>query len=297
MKTTEERGNRVQRVLLIVLVCNLLVSVAKIAVGLTANLQSVLADGFHSISDGFSNVIGLIGVAAAKRPSDEGHTYGHSRYETLASLAIVALMVYLGISILVRSVRSLGRTDFCVPSAGEFAAVAGTLLFNILTAWLEDRAGRQLRSSILRSDARHTLSDIFVTCGVLVSMALIIFFGAPAWVDSAVSVAIALVIFGAAYRIFRDASDELTDHIAVDPREIEAIVRADPDVRGVHKIRSRRSGDMIYADFHVQCDPEMPLREVHALTHRLEALLNERLEARISCVIHPEAEKQGGRND
>ena len=60
---------------------------------------------------------------------------------------------------------------------------------------------------------------------VLVFMALIIFLGAPAWVDSAVSVAIALVIFGAAYRIFREASNELTDHIAVDPREIEAIVR------------------------------------------------------------------------
>ena len=191
MNTAEERGNRVQRVFLIVLACNLLVSAAKIAVGLAANLQSVLADGFHSISDGFSNVIGLIGVAAAKRPSDEGHTYGHSRYETLASLAIVALMACLGISILVRGVRSLGRTDFRVPSAGEFAAVAGTLLLNILTAWLEDRAGRRLKSSILRSDARHTLSDIFVTCGVLVSMALITFLGAPAWVDSAVSVAIA----------------------------------------------------------------------------------------------------------
>lgn len=83
----------------------------------------------------------------------------------------------------------------------------------------------------------------------------------------------------------------------MDPREIEAIVRTDPDVRGVHKIRSRRSGDMIYADFHVQCDPEMPLREVHALTHRLEALLNERLETRISCVIHPEAERRSGRSD
>ena len=89
MNTAEERGNRVQRVLLIVLACNLLVSAAKIAVGLAANLQSVLADGFHSISDGFSNVIGLIGVAAAKRPSDEGHTYGHSKMYsyTMAKLA------------------------------------------------------------------------------------------------------------------------------------------------------------------------------------------------------------------
>ena len=295
--TTEERGNRVERVLLIVLFCNLLVAGAKIVIGLATNLQSVLADGYHSLSDGFSNVIGLVGVAIAKRPSDEGHTYGHSRYETLASLAIVALLVYLGIAILAQSARNLVEPDFRVPSPGEFAVVVGTLLFNILVAWLEDRAGRRLSSSILRSDARHTLSDVYVTCGVLTSLALITFLGAPAWVDSAVSAAIALVIFRAAYGIFREASDELTDHIAVDPKRIAAVVLTDPDVRGVHKVRSRRSGDMVYADFHVQCDPEMPLRDVHAMTHRLEALLNERLGMRISCVIHPEAEKAGGEKD
>ncbi len=297
MISAEERGRRVQWVLLAVLFCNLLVSAAKIVVGLTTNLQSVLADGYHSLTDGFSNVIGLVGVAIAKRPSDEGHTYGHSRYETLASLAIVALLVYLGIAILAQSARNLVEPDFRVPSPGEFAVVVGTLLFNILVAWLEDRAGRRLSSSILRSDARHTLSDVYVTCGVLTSLALITFLGAPAWVDSAVSAAIALVIFRAAYGIFREASDELTDHIAVDPKRIAAVVLTDPDVRGVHKVRSRRSGDMVYADFHVQCDPEMPLRDVHAMTHRLEALLNERLGMRISCVIHPEAEKAGGEKD
>ena len=192
-RTAEERGNRVERVLLIVLFCNLLVAAAKIVIGLATNLQSVLADGYHSLSDGFSNVIGLVGVAIAKRPSDEGHTYGHSRYETLASLAIVALMAYLGISVLTQAVRGLAEPSFRVPSSGEFAVVVGTLVFNILVARLEDRAGKRLSSPILRSDARHTLSDIAVTCGVLISLALIAFLGAPAWVDSAVSAVIALV--------------------------------------------------------------------------------------------------------
>ncbi len=290
-EASEKRG-RVQRVLLAVLFCNLLVSVAKIAVGLMTNLQSVLADGYHSLTDGFSNVIGLVGVEAAGRPCDEGHAYGHSRYETLASLAIVALLVYLGITILVQSVRNLFEPDFRVPSRGEFAVVAATLVFNVVVARLEDRAGKRLSSAILRSDARHTLSDVYVTCGVLVSLALITFLRAPLWVDSAVSLVIALVIFKAAYAIFREASDELTDHIAIDPQRIAEVVRTDPDVRGVHKVRSRRSGDLIYADFHVQCDPEMRLRDVHAMTHRLEALLNERLGLRISCVIHPEAEER-----
>ena len=287
------RGRRVQGVLLAVLFCNLLVAAAKIAVGLATNLQSVLADGYHSLTDGFSNVIGLVGVEAARRPSDAGHTYGHSRYETLASLAIVALLTYLGITVSVQSVRNLLEPDLRVPSAGEFAVVAATLFFNLLVAGLEDRAGRRLSSSILRSDARHTLSDVWVTCGVLISLGLIVFLDAPLWVDSAVSAVIALVIFRTAYGIFREASDELTDHIAVDPKRIVEVVLTDPDVRSVHKVRSRRSGDIVYADFHVQCDPEMRLRDVHAMTHRLEALLNERLKMRISCVIHPEAETSG----
>ena len=288
------KGGRAARVLWIVLLCNLLVSAAKVAVGVATGLQSVMADGFHSLTDGFSNVVGIIGVRMASRPVDADHAYGHSRYETLASLAIVAMLAYLGVSILDRSVRNFLAPDFRVPSGPETAVIAATLGFNVLVALLEDREGRRLASPILRSDARHTLSDVWVTCGVLASVALIRYAHAPAWVDPALSALIALLIFRAAHDIFRAAAEELTDHIAVDPERIREIVLADPDVLGVHKIRSRRSGDMVYADFHVQCDPDMRLRDVHAMTHRLEALLNERLGLRISCVIHTE-ERHGGK--
>ena len=285
-----ENAKWVQVVLAVVLVCNLLVSAVKIAVGLATGMQSVTADGYHSVTDGFSNIVGLIGIRIAHKPKDEDHAYGHARYETLASLAIVALLFYLGISVLARSFETLSEPDFRIPSGVEFALISSTLAFNIFVAFAERLAGRRFASPILIADAQHTFSDIYVTCGVLASVVLIKYMGFPAWIDSAISFLIALVILKTAYEVFHVAADELTDHIAVAPERIAEIVLSDPDVRGIHKIRSRRSGDTIYADFHVQCDPEMKLKDVHAMTHRLEAHLNERLGCPINCVIHTEDE-------
>ncbi|MCR5347471.1 MAG: cation diffusion facilitator family transporter [Fretibacterium sp.] len=286
-----ENTKGVQTVLVIVLLCNLLVSVIKIAVGLMTGMQSVIADGCHSITDGFSNVVGLIGIRIARKPGDADHAYGHARYETLASLAIVALLFYLGISVFERSFENLSNPDFRVLSGVELSLIFATLAFNIFVAFVEQLAGRRFASSILTADARHTFSDIYVTCGVLASAVLIKYMGFPAWTDSVISFFIGLVILKAAYEIFHVAADELTDHIAIAPERIAEVVLSDPDVLGIHKIRSRRSGDVIYADFHVQCDPEMKLKDVHAMTHRIEARLNECLGRRISCVIHTEDEK------
>ena len=280
----------VQLVLAVVLVCNLLVSAIKIAVGLATGMPSVTADGYHSVTDGFSNIVGLIGIHIANKPKDEDHAYGHARYETLASLAIVAMLFYLGISVLGRSIENLSEPVFRVPSGVELALISSTLAFNVFVAFAERLAGRRFASPILTADAQHTLSDVYVTCGVLGSVVLIKYMDFPAWIDSAISFLIALVILKTAYEVFHSAADELTDHIAIEPERIAEVVLSDPDVRGIHKIRSRRSGNTIYADFHVQCDPEMKLKEVHAMTHRLEARLNEQLGVPINCVIHTEDE-------
>lgn len=284
----DNNKNSVQIILFIILICNLAVSVIKIAVGIITGMQSITADGYHSVTDGFSNVIGIIGVKIARKPQDESHAYGHSKYETLASLSIAVLLIYLGIQVTKQSILNFIKPDFIIPSETEFILIVITLVFNIFVALIENRAGNKLASGILISDAKHTLSDVYVTCGVIASIALIKYFGAPLWIDAVISLLIALLIFKAAWDVFHAAADELTDHVAIDPELIIKVVMLDPDVNGVHKVRSRRSGGTIYADFHVQCDPEMKLREAHAMTHRIQANLREKLEIDIRCVIHTE---------
>ena len=281
-------NNKVQLVLFIILICNLAVSAIKIIVGLMTGMQSVTADGYHSITDGLSNLIGMIGVKIASKPQDWNHAYGHSRYETLSSLSIAALLIYLGIKVLEQSVMNFIEPSFRVPSNIEFILIIITLIFNILVSLLESKAGKKLNSIILIADAKHTFSDIYVTLGVIISIILIKYFNAPLYIDSLISLLIACLIFKTAWQIFHAAADELTDHIAVEPEVIINAVMLEPEIKGVHKVRSRRSGDIIYADFHVQCDPEMKLKDVHAMTHRIQAHLHDKLGLNINCVIHTE---------
>ena len=89
---SSERYADVTRVLTRVLVLNLLVAVAKIAYGYSSGAISILSDGFHSLTDTASNVVGLVGVFAARRPPDEDHPYGHRKYETVAAIAVVGFL-------------------------------------------------------------------------------------------------------------------------------------------------------------------------------------------------------------
>ena len=263
-------------------------SAIKIIVGLITGMQSITADGYHSVTDGLSNLIGMIGVKIASKPQDADHAYGHSRYETLASLSIAALLIYLGIKIIEQSVLNFLEPSFRIPSDIELALIIITLIFNIFVSLLESKAGLKLNSIILIADAKHTLSDIYVTLGVIASIIFIKYFDAPLWIDAVISLLIAALIFKTAWQIFHAAADELTDHIAIEPEVIINAVMLEPEIKGVHKVRSRRSGNIIYADFHVQCDPEMKLKEVHAMTHRIQAHLREKLGLDIRCIIHTE---------
>ncbi len=290
-----EKQKKVSLILLVILFLNLLVSAAKIVVGLLTGLQSVLADGYHSLTDGFSNIVGLIGVHLASKPKDSDHAYGHARYETLASLGIVALLVYLGIEILSASVRNFSDPVISELGTSQLVIISITLIINIFVAVLEYSAGKKLNSSVLKSDALHTLSDVYVTCGVLISVSAIRYLNAPPQLDSIVSFIIAMLILRAAYSIFKNAASELTDSVALEPGLVEKTVLSVQEVNGVHKVRSRRSGDSIYLDFHIQCDPDMTLSKVHALTHHIEDVLNQKLgaelNAEINCVIHAEPKK------
>ena len=90
----------VSRVLVRVLVLNLVVAVAKIAFGYASGAISILSDGFHSLTDSASNVVGLVGVRAARQPPDEDHPYGHRKYETVAAAAVTIFLVLVVVEVL-----------------------------------------------------------------------------------------------------------------------------------------------------------------------------------------------------
>ena len=153
-----DRYSSVVRVLYRVLVLNLAVAVVKIALGYATGAVSILSDGFHSLTDSASNVVALVGVSIARRPPDENHPYGHRKYETMASLGILAFLVIVLVQVLGAAYTRLlyGGTPKVFPEGIGIMAV--TLVVNVFVVIYEGREARRLNSEVLRADARHTPS-------------------------------------------------------------------------------------------------------------------------------------------
>jgi cation diffusion facilitator family transporter len=285
-----ERNKKVTFVLWLTLFFNLLVSAIKISIGLITQIGSILADGYHSLADGSSNIIGLISMRIAQKPVDSDHAYGHQRYETLATLFIVALLVFLGIEVFIKSILTFMNPTFSDLSHLTIALIVFALIINIVVATYQRIVGHQLNSTILIADSKHTASDIYISVGVLINLILIKYFNAPLWLDALTSLFVSIIIFKTAYSILRESAHELTDAIALDPKEIENIVLSNPLVISIHKIRSRKSGTHIFIDFHVQCDPNMSLIAVHNLSHELEELLKAHYGNDLGVIVHVEPE-------
>ncbi|NLD26548.1 MAG: cation diffusion facilitator family transporter, partial [Acholeplasmataceae bacterium] len=147
---------------------------------------------------------------------------------------------------------------------------------------------KKLRSEVLIADSLHTRSDIAISLGVIISL-IAIKLGAPAIIDSIISLGIALLIFSSCLRIFKDTVRILVDKKAVSREEVSRIIYdANMDVINVHKIRSRFRGESIIIDLHLIVRPDKTVKEVHDLNHQLEEILSTNFSREVELIAHIE---------
>ncbi|MBA2278505.1 MAG: cation transporter [Chloroflexia bacterium] len=281
-----QRTAGIRRVLLGVLVLNVVVAVAKLGYGLWSGSMAMTADGVQSMLDGLANVVGLAGIAVAARPPDQEHLYGHERYETLASLVIAAMMTVGVIQIVESAVGRIRSGHAPDVSAGSFVVLLGTMAINFGVSLWERRRGKALRSEILLADAKHTLSDVLVSTGVIIGL-IGVALGFEA-ADAIVSIGIAVIIAVAAWTIIREASLVLTDAIKVDPRELMAAIRAAPGVITAHNLRARSSGGRLWVEVHVTVDPDLRVQQAHDVATGVEATVRSVAGEGATAMVHVE---------
>lgn len=274
------------RVLLQVLALNLAVAFAKIALGLATGAISVLSDGFHSLTDGGSNVVALVGTRIARRPPDRDHPYGHRKFETIAAIAILLFLLLVLVQVLWGAYDRLLAPVPLTVTGLTFAVMLATLMVNVGVVVYERRAGRRLSSEILIADAHHTQSDLFTSVTVLVALAGVRF-GFPL-LDPLAAVVIAGFIGWACWKIFLDATRILADEIVLDARDIQAVVAEVPEVLGCHQIRSRGAADHVFLDLHIWMDADMRLDQAHRLSHVVKDRIMARYPQVKDAVIHIE---------
>jgi cation diffusion facilitator family transporter len=281
-----DRYTEVTRVLNRVLVLNLLVAVAKMALGHYTGAVSILSDGFHSLTDSASNVVALIGVSIARRPPDADHPYGHRKYETMASLGILVFLIIVLVEVLSAAADRFvnGGTPRVFPEG--IGLMTATLIVNLFVVSYEMRAGRRLNSEVLRADAKHTRSDVLTTGAVLGAL-LGVWWGYPL-LDPMAALLVAGFIGHACWSIAQEASRVLADQIVLPEGEVRDVVQSVAGVIGCEKIRTRGSADYAFLDLHLWLDGDMPLKTAHSASHVVKDRLMTKFPQLADVVIHLE---------
>jgi cation diffusion facilitator family transporter len=281
------RTRGIIKTLVICLTASTGLSALKIFYGQATESLSFIADGIHSLFDSLSTVIGIISIYTSQKPPDEGHPYGHQKFETLASLAL-ALLMFLA----AYEVGTIAYEKILNPHHVPHYSFTGillllfTLFINFGISWYEKRAALLYRSSFLESDSIHNLSDFLITAAVFIGLVSSKY--QIRYVDSAVAIAITLYLIFLGVHLLKVNIQPLLDQRVLDSKAVENVVYSVKDVLHCHHIRSRGEGNHHFLDLHIHLDPNMSLNKAHDISHEVEHKLKNTFPGLVDVVIHME---------
>jgi len=245
-------------------VVNLFLSTTQIVTGLFSASQGLIADGIHSLSDLVADFVVLLAVHHSKKDADDDHHYGHQRYENAASLVLGGLLLAVGIGMVWAAAHKLEAPE-SIPTVHLVALwvalgalAAKELLFRYMLAVAE-----RVRSSMLVANAWHARSDAASSLVVAIGIGGNLL-GYPL-LDPIAALIVGFMVGRMGWSFFWDALHDLMDRAAT-AEEIEAIsatIRETPGVLGFHDLRTRKTGDMILADVHLEINGSLSVAEGH----------------------------------
>jgi cation diffusion facilitator family transporter len=212
---TQDNRATVRKVLIITLVLNIFVMVLKAVVGNLTGSLSLTADALHSVTDSANNILGLIASRFSSPTPDRDHPYGHLKFEAVGALGISAFLGIACFEIFQGAVERIinGGGKPITISPPELGLLLVVLGVNIFVAFYERRIGQRVRSPILIADAKHTMSDIWVTISVIVGL-IGVWLGFQ-WLDLALAFPVALLVFWSGWTVLKENLPWLVDRMAL----------------------------------------------------------------------------------
>ena len=247
-------------------IVNIALSLIQIAVGVMSKSQGLVADGVHSLSDLIADFVVLFASHKSKEDADEGHPYGHLRFETAASMVLGILLLIVGVGMIGSAVFKL-ETPESIPTvhvAALWVAIAALVAKELLFRFML-RVAKKVKSSLLVANAWHARSDaassLVVGIGIVGNLA-----GYPI-LDPIAALVVGGMIAKMGWSFTWDSLHDLMDRSA-DEQEVETIrntLQNIPGIKGVHDLRTRKMGDMIIVDAHIEVDASITVAQGHAI--------------------------------
>ena len=292
------REQKLTRVTLVGSIGNMVLLTFKFVAGILAGSSAMVADAVHSLSDFLTDIIVLVFVRIGAKPQDEGHDYGHGKYETLATLLVALALVGAAIGIIVTGALKIarwlqGETLEMPGMLALWAALLSIVVKEVLFRYTIAR-GKALESPAVVANAWHHRSDALSSIGAAVGIGGAILLGEKwAVLDPLASIVVGAMLVKTALELLKVSTGELTDGSlpAETEREIEDIIRSFPQVSEPHNLRTRRIGNRIAIEAHVRLDGSMSLDAAHEIVTEIEHSLKDRFGQATLVTIHMEPEK------
>jgi len=292
------REEQIAKVTLNGSVVNLLLVVLKAVAGIAGHSAAMISDAVHSLSDFVTDIVVLVFVRISAQPRDEGHDYGHGKFETMATLFIGLALAAAAIGIVVSGASKLARwmQGEDLPSPGIMALWAALIsIFAKEALYQYTRIkGRKLDSKALEANAWHHRSDALSSIGAAIGIGGAILLG-NRWtvLDPIASIVVGLMLVKVAWDLLGPSFGELTDSSL--PKETEAemlaLFNGIDGVQDPHNLRTRRVGNRIVAEVHIRLDGRQTLAEAHEKATEVERRFKDRFGHQSHIVVHMEPVK------
>ena len=277
---------------------NLLLVVFKFIAGIVGHSAAMIADAVHSLSDFITDIIVIIFVAISGKPEDSDHSYGHGKYETLATAVIGIILFFVGVGILISGIKAivgaLQGEPLQAPSLLALIAAGISIVVKEALYHYTVKRGKALGSSSVVANAWHHRSDALSSIGTAIGIGGAVFLGEQ-WriLDPIAAVVVSIFIVKVAVELIKPCIDELVERSL--PEEVEqrkhALILQSPQVSSPHHLRTRRIGGYIAIEVHIRMDGQISLSEAHQVASDIERRLKAEFGEKTHIGIHMEPTK------
>ena len=280
-------------------VVNIALTIAKIIAGVIGRSAAMIADGIHSLSDLLSDIVVLVFTQISSKGKDRNHSFGHGKFETLATLIVSVILVVVGAKLMsggIKSIISVIKGNV-IPKPGYIALIAAVLsiVSKEILYKVTVKVGKEVNSPVVVANAWHHRSDALSSIGALLGIGGAIILG-DKWtvLDPIASCCISIAIIVIAVKMALPSLSELLETSL--PEDIEAeIVRTASEISGVrdiHELKTRRNGISFIIDAHITVDPSISIVEAHDIATNVEEALQLKYgnETQISIHMEPDSE-------
>ncbi len=274
---------------------NLFLSLGKILAGWFGKSSAMLADGVHSLSDFFTDAVVLLFIGISGKEEDKGHSYGHGKFETFATLIISVVLLLVGFGIcwqgIMKIYSSLSGEEIARPSIVALVFAIISIVVKEILFRITIKVGKRIDSDAVIANGWHHRSDAFSSIGTTVGIAGAIFLGSK-WriLDPIASIIVSVFIVIAGIKILIPAVKELLESSL--PDEIEErmtqIINSTEGVKGMKNLKTRKNGDNYIINVTIKVNPTLTVVEAHDIATGVEQALNMSCNKNIQSSVHVE---------